>query len=189
MDTVFEGTLECYEYLNDKINELIDRYIPQKKRKIKQKCLWLNRSVKKVIRKRNKKWKLYNATKKDIDYKKYKECRNLVVKELRKARNIFELKLAADVKNNPKSFYRYMRTKTKSKDRVGPLKDSAGNLIEDNKSSATAVDRLTAVASPRHHWERVYSLYYYAIKPKQPLGGDTAACVLKDYVSCSKWSG
>ena len=64
-DTVFDskGTLECYEYFNDKINELIDRYIPQKKRKIKQKCLWLNRSVKKVIRKRNKKWKLYNATK------------------------------------------------------------------------------------------------------------------------------
>jgi len=22
-------------------------------------------------------------------------------------------------------------------------------------------------------------MYYYAIKPKQPLGGDTAACVLK----------
>jgi len=38
----------------------------------------------------------------------------------------------ADVKNNPKSFYRYVRTKTKSKDRVGPLKDSADNLIEDN---------------------------------------------------------
>jgi len=56
-----------------------------------------------VIRKRNKKWKLYNATKKDIDYKKYKESRNLVVKELRKARNIFERKLAADVKNNPKN--------------------------------------------------------------------------------------
>jgi len=30
--------------------------------------------------------------------------------------------------------------------------------------------------------ERVYSLYYYAIKPKQPLGGDTAACVLKDCI-------
>ena len=42
---------------------------------------------------------------------------NLVVKELRKARNVFERKLVEDVKNNPKSFYRYVRTKTKSKDR------------------------------------------------------------------------
>ena len=39
--------------------------------------------------------------------------------------------------------------------------------------------------------ELVYSLYYYAIKPKQPLGGDRpmAACVLTDCVSCSRWSG
>jgi len=51
---------------------------------------------------------------------------------LRKARNIFERKLVVDVKNNPKSFYRYVRTKTKSKDRVDPLKDSAGKLIEDD---------------------------------------------------------
>jgi len=133
-DTVFDskGTLACYEYFNDRIYELIVRYVPQKKRKTKQKCLWLNTRVKKAIRKRNKKWKLYNATKRDIDYRKYKECRNLVVKELRKARNVFERKLVEDVKNNPKSFYRYVRTKTKSKDRVGPLKDPAGNLIEDD---------------------------------------------------------
>ena len=77
-------------------------------------------------------FKLYNATKRDIDYRKYKECRNLEVKELRNARNVFERKLVDDVKNNPKSFYRYVRTKTKSKDRVGPLKDPAGNLIEDD---------------------------------------------------------
>ena len=75
---------------------------------------------------------MYNTTKKDNDYEKYKECRNLVVKELRKARIIFEQKFVKDVKNNPKSFYRYVRTKTKSKDKVGPLKDSAGNLIEEN---------------------------------------------------------
>ena len=47
-DTVFDskGTLECYEYFNNKINELISHYIPQKKCKTKQKCLWLNRRVK-----------------------------------------------------------------------------------------------------------------------------------------------
>ena len=42
-------------------------------------------------------------------------------------------KLATEVKSNPKSFYRYVRSKTKSKARVGPLKDSAGNAIDDNK--------------------------------------------------------
>jgi len=32
-----------------------------------------------------------------------------------------------------KSFYRYMHSRTKSKDKVGPLKDSAGNVIDDDK--------------------------------------------------------
>ena len=82
--------------------------------------------------------------KKDIDYRKYKKCRNLVVKELRKARNIFERKLVADVKNNPKSFYRYVRTKTKSKDRVGPLKDSAENVIEDDNRMCDTLNNFFA---------------------------------------------
>ena len=41
---------------------------------------------------------------------------------------------ASSLKSNPKSFYRYVRSKTKSKVRVGHLKDSAGNVIDDNKS-------------------------------------------------------
>jgi len=83
-----------------------------------------------AIRRRNKKC----TTGKDSDYKRYKECRNLIVKELRKARKAFERKLASDVKSNPKSFYRYVRSKTKTKDRVGPLKDSAGNVVNNDKS-------------------------------------------------------
>jgi len=35
-----------------------------------------------------------------------KECHNSVVKELQKARKNFELKLAVDIKRNPKSFYK-----------------------------------------------------------------------------------
>jgi len=45
-----------------------------------------------------------------MDYKKCKECRNSVVTELREARKTFECKLAADIKCNPKSFYRYVHT-------------------------------------------------------------------------------
>lgn len=125
--------MECYEFLMGMLNELISQYVPAKKFKTKKKCMWLNRKVKKAIKKRNKKWKLYCNTRNDTNYIKYKECRNLVVKELKKARKAFELKLAADVKKNPKSFYRYVRSQTKSKDRVGPLKDSAGNIIQDDR--------------------------------------------------------
>jgi len=87
-----------------------------------------------AIRRRNKKWTLYRTTGKDSDYKRYKKLPNFVVKELRKARKTFDRKLALDVKSNPKSFYRYVHSRTKTKDRVGPLKDSAGNVVNDDKS-------------------------------------------------------
>ena len=67
------------------------------------------------------------------DYVKYKECRNIVVKELKAAKK-FECKLAADIKGNPKSFFRYIRSKTKSKERVGFLKDLAGNILDNDNS-------------------------------------------------------
>jgi len=35
----------------------------------------------------------------------------------------FERKLGMDIKSNPKSFYAYVRSKTKVKEVVGPLKD------------------------------------------------------------------
>ena len=55
-----------------------------------------------------------------------------MVKQLRKARKKFEHKLAVDIQSNPKFFYRYVRSKAKSKERVGSLKDLTGNIIDDD---------------------------------------------------------
>ena len=43
----------------------------------------------------------------------------------------YEQKLACNIKNDSKSFYayRYVRSKQNIQDKVGPLEDSAGNII------------------------------------------------------------
>ena len=38
-------------------------------------------------------------------------------------------KLACNIKNDCKSFYAYVRSKQNVQDKVGPLEDSAGNII------------------------------------------------------------
>ena len=43
------------------------------------------------------------------------------------------MNIRQDVKDNPKPFYRYVCSRMKSKDKVGPLKDSVGNVIDDDK--------------------------------------------------------
>ena len=41
-------------------------------------------------------------------------------------------KLASNVKTDPKSFYAYVRSKSKTKTSVGPLKNGDGVLISDD---------------------------------------------------------
>ena len=83
-----KNTLECYEVFTGKLSEVINAHIPVKKLRTKSKCLWCNSKVQKAIKKRNRKRKQYCITKRDCDYVKYKECRNIVVKELKPAKKI-----------------------------------------------------------------------------------------------------
>ena len=45
-------------------------------------------------------------------------------------------KLVNSIKRNPKSFYSYVRSRAKTKDKVGPLKDENGKLLLDDKDRA-----------------------------------------------------
>ena len=44
--------------------------------------------------------------------------------------------MAKYAKKNPKAFYGYMKKKTGNKVNVGPLKDSSGQLVTDDKLMA-----------------------------------------------------
>ena len=57
-------------------------------------------------------------------------------KAVRLAKRNSERKLAKDAKKNPKAFYGYLKKKTGNRVSVGPLKDSSGNLITDDKLMA-----------------------------------------------------
>ena len=58
-----------------------------------------------------------------------KEALNAARNEVRKFKRNFEHKLAKNKKSDSKSFYAYVRSKQNVRDRVGPLEDSAGNII------------------------------------------------------------
>ena len=74
-------------------------------------------------------WRVYRRTRKDEDYAKYKEALNAATTEIRQSKRSYEQKLACNIKNDSKSFYAYVRSKQNVQDKVGPLEDSAGNII------------------------------------------------------------
>ena len=74
-------------------------------------------------------WRVYRRTRKEEDYANYKEALNAATTEIRQYKRSYEQKLACNIKNESKSFYAYVRSKKNVQDKVGPLEDSAGNII------------------------------------------------------------
>ena len=74
-------------------------------------------------------WRVYKHTGKDTDYDAYKKALNAATNEVRKSKRNFEHRLSQNIKSDSKSFYAYVRSKQNVRNKVGPLKDNAGNII------------------------------------------------------------
>ena len=74
-------------------------------------------------------WRVYRRTRKDEDYKKYKEALNAATNEIRQTNRNYEKKFAYNIKHDSKTLYAYIRCKENIRDKVGPLEDSTGNII------------------------------------------------------------
>jgi len=89
--------------------------------------VWLHKELLAEIkwkRKAHEMWKEGQAT--------WEEYRNVVRAcrdATRKAKADLELKLARDVKNNKKGFFKYISSKRKTRDNVGPLLNEVGVLV------------------------------------------------------------
>ena len=70
----------------------------------------------------------FRKLKTDLALEEYKDSMKELKKGLRRAKRDHEMSLAGRIKENPKAFYAYIRRKRVAKERVGPLKDSGGNL-------------------------------------------------------------
>ena len=96
----------------------------------------MNQNAMRVIRKKRRLWKHYCTTKDYQSYLAYKQVQNFTKSVIRKAKKDFEKKLAANAKKNPKAFYRYINSTCKTQSKVGPLKDSMGNIQTDDATQA-----------------------------------------------------
>ena len=88
--------------------------------------------VKKLINGRNKAWKKFRDRPSYENQIRYKKLRNEVTKEIRETKESFENKLAENIKEDPKTVYAYVRSKSKSRSEIGALK-WRGKLVEDDE--------------------------------------------------------
>ena len=126
-------TEEAWDTFKANLHAVIEDSIPKKKRRHSNRPLWMNQNVMRIIRKKRRLWRWYCQTSDYEDYQSYHKTCAVASKAVRKAKRNLERKLARDIKSNPKPFYKYLNSNTKSRSKVGPLKDKLGNLQTDDQ--------------------------------------------------------
>ena len=132
--------IECWNIVKYEIESIIDKFVPLKKQGKRSRKKHLSKeAIRKIVFKQTM-WRVYRLTRKDEDYANYKEAFNLATTEIRKSKRTFEKKLPGNIKNYCKSFYAYVRSKQKVRDKVGPLENNSGNIISDGFQMAEVLN-------------------------------------------------
>jgi len=85
---------------------------------------------KELLDKLQHKKKAYTGWKQgQVSWEEYREIVQVARDQVWKAKALIELNLARDVKDNKKSFYRYVSDKWKSSENVGPFWKETGDLV------------------------------------------------------------
>ncbi|GAB0209832.1 mitochondrial enolase superfamily member 1 [Grus japonensis] len=75
-----------------------------------------------------------------VAWEEYRETVRAARDQVRKAKAYTELNLARDVKDNKKSFYRYVSDKRRTRENVGPLQNETGDLVTQDMEKAEVLN-------------------------------------------------
>lgn len=136
--------------------ECREQYVPNGRRVRKTKnAAWMKRNILRGIKRRGRLWRNYVERPTHENRCLYIKQRNQTCAEIKGAKRDFEFKLADNIKEDPKSFYAYVRTKSKSKSGIGPLKDENGRVIDGNDVMAQLLNNYFSSVFTREDLENI----------------------------------
>ncbi|GAB0177815.1 mitochondrial enolase superfamily member 1 [Grus japonensis] len=75
-----------------------------------------------------------------VAWEEYRETVQAARDQVRKAKALIEISLARDVRDNKKSFYRYVSDKRRTRENVGPLRNEMGELVTQDMEKAEVLN-------------------------------------------------
>ena len=121
----------AWRMVKEKVEQLIKKYVPNRRMRNKNRPNWMTGEILKAIRKKNRIWKRDKFRADKSEYKEQeKKTRNLI----RNAKRSFEeKKLSRDNSGNSRPFFAYIKQKTKCRPSIGPLKRNGATVTDDQE--------------------------------------------------------
>jgi len=122
---------QMWDYYKNTLLSRIEQYIPVvsnfcELKKASWKCP-LDQKVRKLIRKKSRLWSRYIETRNPHIHKEYKKLRNEVRKQTRLIERKEQSEVAKQCKSNPKKFWKYVSSKSKSQTTIGDINKAGSN--------------------------------------------------------------
>ena len=123
---------ECWNLFKGKLETLVNEHIPMSVPKDYNEP-WMNGKLMKLWRNKYFAWKRYTETKSYRSYMDYKKETNILKKQSRMAKRVYEKKLAKEVRQNKRQFFRYVNSKLTVRPEISEIKNERGELVDNNK--------------------------------------------------------
>jgi hypothetical protein len=138
-----ESVMDNWNVFATKLDKLMVEHIPTRTvgpHSKKRKPLWINKDSMSKIKKKHQTWSIYVCTRHRDDHKSYVHHRNAATASRRTAKREFERKLSEEIKTSPKSFWKYVGSKCKSRVGIAELQKDDGTLTSCDTEKAEVLN-------------------------------------------------
>ena len=143
-----KSTEQRWGILEKAIKKTCDKHIPMRKAGsqtgLNMRPMWTNGRTMEAVKKKTEAYRLYREYRDEQHFIEYRRASNKVKTEVRNAVREFEKQIAGEAKRNPKAFYRYARSKMKTKSTVGDLERLDGTMADTDVQKAEVLNSFFA---------------------------------------------
>ncbi len=144
-DAIFmnKSVEEKWQLFRDRMIDAMKNHIPMKKSTPAdhRRPLWLNRGTVRTIRRKHKAWTRLQEARTAENNKRYARARNQARWATRKSIKAFEKSVAQNIKTNPKLFWKYVHSKTKTRQPISDLQKEDGSLTVNDHEKAEVLNQ------------------------------------------------
>ena len=130
-----------YSCIKGTLSSLSRACIPLTKPRVSNRSLYINREAMKLKKRKRSLWVQYMRSGNIIDHVRFTRARNRLRTLTRKLRADFERKLARDLRNNPKGFWRYAGSRLRTRTTVEDLQAEDGTVARDDNTKANLLNQ------------------------------------------------
>ena len=151
------GPDEAWHHVKSLISLLCNSHVPLKKAGGTARAPpWVDRNLRRLMRKRRRRWHIFRENPSDETYEDYRVIRNEVTEVKRNQRRAYEEMLASSYPPAPKRIYAYVSRRSRKRDEIPSLRDPSGSLVAgDNERAELLADHFSACYSSPTAGERL----------------------------------